>query len=577
MNRHERRKQKQVAKPSKGAATDVGQTFALALDHHRAGRLAEAEPLYRQVLATAPAHADSLHLLGVIAYQKGALETAATLMSQSILINGNQASCLNNLGLTLQTLGRLDEAVARYCEALRLKPDFADALYNLGNALRDQGKLEAAIARYHQALRSRPDYYEALNNLAAVLKQLGRTDEAVAICHQALRTRADCHQALNNLGVLLLEQGKTDEAIEKFRRALQIAPDYLDALNNLANGFRDQGKLDDAIARFLEVQRLQPDQPDANWGESLTRLIQGDFETGWQKYEWRWLTKGSVAHGRPEPPWRGEPLDGKTILLHCEQGFGDCLQFIRYAEAVKARGGSVVLLAPTELERLFRSASGIDRLVTGFAEIPPCDYQAPLGSLPLRFETRLATIPANVPYLAAEPSSVLAWQRRLPASAGPKVGISWRGRPTHRDDRNRSISPAVWATLLGAGAGSFFSLQKGPRTGDLERLAGHPNFLDLSADLVDFAETAALIENLDLVLSVDTSIAHLAGALGKPVWILLPFAPDWRWLLHRSDSPWYPTARLFRQGNPGDWTSVIDQVAAALAEFRNPDGEGSGG
>lgn len=558
--------------PPSGPMPDPSRLFDLALSHHQAGRMAEAEPLYRQVLAIAPRHADSLHLLGVLYFQTGRAEVADVLIGQAIAIDSQRSDFFSNHGLVLQTLGQLDAAIAQYGKALAIKPDNADALFNLGISLQLKEDYDGAIARYREAIHVKPDYCQAYNNIGTILQNQGKIDQAISSYQQVLRINPNNPEALNNLGFLFQSQGRLNEAIACYRKTLLVKPDYLEVINNLGNCLTALGRFGDALAVYAQAQRVDPRYPDAHWNESMVRLLLGDFAGGWPGYEWRWQVKGTAPHGLAQPLWDGAPLNGKTILLHCEQGYGDCIQFIRYATQVKRQAAQVVVFAPPELARLFQTASGVDQVVTRWSEIPDCHCRAPLVTLPLIFKTTLATIPAGIPYLAAEPGAVATWRERFNDRfkdvKRPKIGIVWRGRPTHANDRNRSIAPAIFSGLLTQGAGCFVSLDKDRGDGGTARLFGDAPYLDAGGLLNDFADTAAAIAALDLVISVDTAVAHLAGALGKPAWVLLPAVPDWRWLLNRDDSPWYPSVRLFRQERIGDWDGVIAKVIAALSTCR---------
>ena len=449
------------------ASSAVQQKWAAALQHHQAGRLAEAERLFRQVLAVNPRHADSLHLLGVIAYQTGRQDLAVEMIRKAIAINPREASLQSNLGNLLLPQGRLDEAVACYRKAIELKPDFSEALNNLGNALR-------------------------------ALKQL-------------------------------------DEAVTSYRRALE----------------------------------LRPDDPEAHYNLAMALLARGDMPAGWEEHEWRWKTPQSAPSRRDfaQPQWRGEAAEGRTLLIHAEQGFGDTLQFCRYAPLAAARGLQVVLEAPKPLIRLLGSLSGVDRLVAQGEATPQFDLHCPMLSMPLALGTTITTIPGDVPYLRADAAHVAVWRTRI-ASLGnrlPRIGLAWAGNPRKQllaaaaTDRRRSIAPDRLAPLFELPGLHFFSLQK-----DGPAAPAHFPLIDFMSEMEDFADTAALIANLDLIISVDTSVVHLAAALGKPVWMLDRFDPCWRWLVGRRDSPWYPGLRLYRQPKPGDWDSVVAEVTRDL-------------
>jgi tetratricopeptide (TPR) repeat protein len=544
MNRKQRRAAAKLGQPSNSSppeiatAARVAQSLAELLEagqkHHQAGRLADAEACYRQVLAAQPDQADALHLLGVIAHQVRRHDIAVELIGQAIKRDEQHPVYYSNLGVVLKDQGKLDEAISAYQQAIRLKPDYAEAYSNLGDALWEQGKLDEAIAACRQAISFNPDMAEAHSNLGIALKGQGKLNEAVAACRQAIRIKPDFAKAHSNLGLALKDQGKLAEAIAACRQAIHFRPDFA----------------------------------DAHWNESLLSLLTGDFERGWIKSEWRWKSPSSNLSRRDfsQPLWLGrEAVDGKTMLLHSEQGLGDTIQFCRYAPLVAAQGARVVLEVQKPLGQLMSDLVGVSHCVSKGEALPDFDLHCPLLSLPLAFGTRLDTVPSTTPYLRA-PSGGRDWEARLGPKDRPRIGLVWSGNPQHRDDGKRSIELNSLSPLFDIAA-TFVSLQKDVRARDEAALTERGNIIRLGQSLESFADTAAVISHLDLVISVDTSVAHLTGALGRPVWVLLPFVPDWRWLLDRDDSPWYPTARLFRQNDTRDWFSVVDRVRAALNDF----------
>jgi len=495
--------------------------FRQAVQYHQAGKLAEAEILYRRILAAEPEHADSLHLLGVLAAQIGRNDAAIDLIAHAIRLQPRKADYHNNLGLALGRLGRLDEAAVAHEMALRLKRDHREAHNNLGNIRLAQHRFEAAERSYRAALALDQNYVEAHANLAVALAGLERLDAAEAHCRAALRLNPYYVEALNNLGDILRNGGRLAEAEKAYRQALGLRPDFAPLHYNLA------GLL----------------------------LLTGRFEAGWAEYEWRNRARGGAPRF-PQPQWRGEPLAGRTLLLTAEQGAGDAILFSRYAP-LAAEQGRVLLEAPAPLHRLFASLKNVEMVAAGEA-LPPFDLQCPLPSLPFAFGTRLDTIPVS-PYLRADPVLAAMWRARLDELSGYRVGLAWAGNPEHQDDRRRSITVRKLDVFSDIEGVSFVSLQKGAADRPSIPLADWTEALD------DFADTAALIAGLDLVISVDTSIAHLAGALGKPVWLLNRFDPHWVWLTERDDCPWYPSLRQFRQPSPGDWASVLDTVRTELS------------
>jgi Flp pilus assembly protein TadD len=547
--------------------TSVPQAFDIALRHHQSGNLAEAEQLYRQILTVEPRHVNALHLLGLIAHQFGQTDEAIRCISDALRLAPYFPEAHNNLGVALAAEQRFDEAIAEYQKALQLKPEYAEAHNNLGIALAARGRLDEAIARYREAIRLAPQIAEVPNNLGIALAAQGKLEEAVASYEAALRLKPDYAEGHNNLGAALGPLGRLEAAEASYRKALQLKPDYAEAHNNLGVALSAQARLDQAVASYREAIRHKPDYAEAHYHIGMAFLLMGHYERGWPAYEWRVKCKHTALPSLPEPLWDGSPLDGKTILLHTEQGLGDTLQFIRFVPLVKARGGTIVVMCPESLGRLVRTCPGIDRLVTG-SELPPFDVHAPLLSLPGILGTTLATLPADVPYLFPDPALVERLRQQLASSAAFKVGIAWQGNPQHPNDRNRSLPLACFEPLSRVEGVQLVSLQKGPGTEQLGAVAGRFPVTDLGSGCDDFMDTAAIVKNLDFVISADTAIAHLAGALAVPVWVAIPFAPDWRWLLHRDDSPWYPTMRLFRQKAWGDWNDVFARITTALKTVR---------
>ncbi len=528
-------------------------------------KLDEAVACYQQALHLKPNYPEAHNNLGAVLARQDKLDEAMASYQQALRLTPNSAEAHHNLGLILAKQNKLDEAMASYQQALRLKPNYPEAHSNLGNVLQEQGRLDEAVASCQQALRLKPDSAEAHHNLGIVLAKQDKLDEAVARFQQTLRLKPDYPDAHHNLGIVLEKQDNLDEAMASYQQALRLKPDYPEAHNNLGIVLGKQGRLDEAVASYQQAVRLKPDYPEAHWNRSLAWLQMGRFEQGWPGYEWRWKCKefGSLPPFHP-PLWDGSPLDGRTILVHAEQGLGDTLQFIRYAPLVHQRGGCVILVCPPPLIRLLSRSPGIERLVAQGEALPEYDVHVPLLSLPGLLRTTLESVPADVPYLDAEPQLVEAWRHRLGSYPGFKVGIVWQGNPKFRLDRLRSIPLGQFAPLARVPGVHLLSLQKGPGAEQLAAVTDRFPVTDLGRCLDDFMDAAAVLKNLDLVISVDTAIAHLAGALGIPVWVALPFAPDWRWLMGREDSPWYPTMRLFRQTRPGQWEDVFHHIAEAL-------------
>jgi Flp pilus assembly protein TadD len=535
----------------------------------RQGRLDEAEACYQQALRLKPDYPEAHNNLGTVLTRQDKLDEAEACYQQALRLKPDDPEAHNNLGLVLARQDKLDEAVACYRQALLIKLNYPEAHSNLGNALQEQGRLEEAVACYQQALRLKPDCPEVHSSLGLVLARQDKLEEAVASLQQALRLKPDDPDAHNNLGHVLEKQDKLDEAMARFQQALLLKPDAPEVHNNIGIVLAKQGRLDEAVACYQEALRHQPDYPGAHWNRSLVWLQMGHFEQGWPGYEWRWKCK-EFASLPPldRPQWDGSPLDGRTILVHAEQGLGDTLQFIRYAPLVQQRGGRVILVCQPPLIRLLARSPGIERLVAQGEPLPEYQVHAPLMSLPGLLGTTLESVPADVPYLDAEPRLVEDWRHRLGSYPGFKVGIVWQGNRKFRSDRRRSVPLVQFAPLARVPGVHLLSLQKGAGCEQLPALQGRFPVIDLGSQLDEttgpFMDTAAVMKNLDLVVTSDTATAHLAGALGVPVWVALHDIPDWRWLLHREDSPWYPTMRLFRQTRPGQWEDVFHRIAGEL-------------
>jgi tetratricopeptide (TPR) repeat protein len=582
------------------AAADPQAIFDQALAFHRAGLLTEAEELYRRVLKTHPKSFDCRHLLGVITYQRGDYAGAIAQIDLALKINSEVADAHLNRGNALKKLKRLEEALASYDRAvalkagdplihnnrgsvrrelkrfadalddfdaaIALKPDFSEAFNNRGNTHKDLEQFDAALADYSQAIALNRGNADALSNRGNLHKQLERHDEALADYDAAIARDPRNAEALYNRGTTLCDLERLDAALADFDRALAIKPDYVDALYNRAVTLMGLGRIEDALKVVEQVIALDPDHPQAYWSRAMGNLTLGRYREGWIDYERRTQTDPVLApwHTCGRPQWGGErDIAGRTLLLHSEQGHGDSIMAARYVKGALALGARVILDVPSALAPLMRQIEGVRVLTQGEA-VPAFDLHCPLMSLPRAFDTTLDTIPADGPYLRAPAAHLEKWRSRLPQNGRPRVGFAWAGNPDHKRDKTRSIALAHIRPMLTRSDVAFFSLQRDLRAGDGEMLQDLPQVSALGDEIETFADTAAIVSLLDLVISVDTSVVHLAGALGRPVWVLLPFLPDWRWLLDRADSPWYPTARLFRQRTIGDWPDVVARVTAEL-------------
>ena len=429
-------------------------------------------------------------------------------------------------------------------------------------------KLSEAIKILEQELSSNPKNPDALHLMGVVAYQAGLFQSAIDLIESAIRIRTEEPRYYNDCGEAYRRMGNLGAGIARFRRALVLDPGCLSAHNNLGSAFMEEGKIEQAMASFRHVLQIDPQNADAHYNLSLALLLTGDFRAGWEEYKWRWESaQKQFKRNFSAALWNGGPQEERTVLIYCEQGLGDALQFIRYIPLVQARVGRVVVECRKELVRLFKSIPEISLIEYGQSE-PECDLQLPIMSLPGVFGATIDNIPARIPYLFSEPEIAKHWQNRIGAHKELKVGIAWAGNKNHVNDYNRSCPFELFQPLLQIPGIHFFSLQKRDvQDPPLPDFKG--SLMDYSAELNDFADTAGLISALDLVISVDTAVAHLAGALGKPVWMLLPFVPDWRWMLKRNDSPWYPTMRLFRQSAAGNWPPLIKQIAEELSATEN--------
>jgi tetratricopeptide (TPR) repeat protein len=585
--------------------TTIQDALTAAISHHEAGCLDEAAGIYRQILAADATCAPAWYLLGTIAYRVGDVQGAIANFRQTLALNPDLAAVHNELGLAYRDSGDFVAAALSFRRAVELQPDLVQAHYNLANILYHVGKQDEAISFYESALRLKPDYAEVLNNLGVARQAKGDIAEAIECYRRALALIPNFADAYSNLGSAYQEKGEIAEAIACCKRAIELNPDYADGYRNLGSAHQELGqfteaeacyrralaitpknpavhdnlgsvlqgigKYDEAIASHRRALALSPACASAHYNESLILLQRGEFERGWNKYEFRWKTKQRRGWDVAEKRWEGESLIGRTILLHAEQGLGDTLQFVRYAPVVKSLGATVVLVCPKSIVRLLMSVPGIDHVIGHGDDLPPFDFHSPMMSLPRVFGTTLDSIPGDVPYVFADERLIGEWRGNLNTQCRGgefRIGIHWRGGKEKGvwSSRNIPLEHFVW--LAQSKLARLVSLQKdgGVCSQSAEKDALFELVGNVDALQGAFMDTAAVMMSLDLVISCDTSIAHLAGALGVPVWVALPYVPDWRWLLDRSDSPWYPTMRLFRQKRAGDWAGVFEEIGAALRE-----------
>jgi tetratricopeptide (TPR) repeat protein len=525
----------------------------------------EAIESFGRALAIVPGRADVLFLRGVSYLSIDRLGFALADFNEALAASPDFVDAMYNSAAVLEHLGRSEEALVRCDRVLAIDPNHVKALASKGNALCGLARNVEAVDSYAKALAIEPDAIEVLCNHAGALRRAGRFEEALPSCAHALELKHDHLPARFQRGRAMQGLHRYDEALKDFEYVLAVTPE-----NRVAH--LQRGAVLTAVRRNAEAKQayldaivIDPDYVLAHCLLAFLCLSVGDFETGWDEYEWRWrdVQMSDGLREFAQPRWDGiEQLVGKTILLHAEQGLGDTLQFCRYVQQVKAYGGTVVLEAQRELRHLLETLEGVDIFIESGLPLPPFDLHCPLLSLPRALRTELSTIPNKVPYLKADPERVAKWHTKLGASTRPRIGLAWSGNPKHLNDRNRSISLTSLLPLM-TDRFEWISLQKVVRDEDAHALTSSP-LRHFGNELTDFSDTAALLQTVDCVLSVDTSVAHLAGALGSPLWVLLPHTPDFRWLLDREDSPWYPQARLFRQSQPGDWTDVVTELEVAL-------------
>jgi tetratricopeptide (TPR) repeat protein len=587
-----------TARPSRSAPS-----IQDAIDLHKAGRLAEASEAYRAVLDAEPQNSSALHLSGLVEYQQGNFPEALRLVAAALKAAPVGNDVHMDYGAILLSLDRSDEALSQFDQLLSERADDARLHYNRGNALKALGRSAEALASYDRALELTPDLLVAHQNRASTLATLGRNEEALASYDRLLQLAVNpadwispmidrsrvlgrlkryeeawagydevlaLHpghaEALTQRGVILTEVGRPDDALVQYEQTLSADPNSILAHLNRGNALGALNRLEEANLSYDEVLTRDPEHADANFNQALVRLCLGDFLAGWPQYEYRWKRECYVNARAiyPRPIWTGkEDLRSKTILLCAEQGLGDAIQFSRYAAILSKLGAKVLIGAHRPLTEVLATVPGVTQVIPEGDALPYFDFYCSLLSLPLAFSTEPATIPANIPYMHASGERVAAWRDKLPANGRLRVGICWAGTGEHHNNRNRSMTLERFAALFSIPGVDFVSLQK--EVGATEAaVLQHYNVTQLGQEFSDFADTAAVVAMLDIVISVDTSVAHLAGAMGKATVVLIPFAPDWRWMLHRTDSPWYPTMRLYRQSVRGDWQDPLGRIRHEL-------------
>ena len=534
----------------------------------RQGKIDEAFKSYDLALKLKPDFFVVWIKLGDLLFHQKRWDESLLTYNHALSLDPRNTDAAHKSGLLLLELKRYEEALSRFDLLQSLSPERADAFYHIGLCLNALNRPGEAASGFRKSLEIDPRQDKALNCLGIALLELNRSNEALPHFRAALEIKPDFADALNNLGIALKNLRRFDEALISYDRAITLKPDYTEAYNNRGDCLDAMLRADEALSSYRNALALNPDYAAAHWNIAINRLRAGDFKTGWPESEWRWKCPALRLRDREfaRPLWLGhEPIEQKRLLLHSDQGLGDALHFCRYAPLVAARGAHVILEIDTPLRELVSSLAGVSELIATGEALPDFDYHCPLGSLPLAFDTTLATIPSAVPYISVA-GDTGHWQARLGPAKRPRIGLVWSGNPNHGNDRNRSIALETLLPMLDVDA-QFVSLQKDPRPGDAAILRRRNDILDLGHELESFSDTAALLLHLDLLISVDTSVVHLAGALGRPAWLLLPYVPDWRWLLGREDSPWYPSLRLFRQTETAEWPPVVQRVKEALQGF----------
>ncbi len=578
------------------------ETINKAIQLHRENKLDDAEQIYRKLLASNDKNPDLLNLLGLLSMQKGRPGKAVSFIKKAIELKPKNPDYHSNIAKAYVADGKRNEAIQAYKKSLALKPDAetsnslgallldsgnpakamehlknalkmdhssAKAWYNMGNALSSERKLQEAVEAYEKAISINNDYYQAMNNLGNALKEMGQCEKALKCFSQTLRANPDFYEAYLNIGSVYDEMGCPEKAIENYELLERHAPNTPDVYINKGGAFRNAGEWEKSLKAFKKALEIDPDNAVGHFNLGATLLLHEKFAEGWKEYEWR-LKMPALKHiNIPFQKYDGTCAPDKTLLVLAEQGLGDSIQFSRYLSMARKRCGKVIFMCQPSLIPLLKNTQGIDEIIP--EKTPPdkinFDFCSSIASLPGIFKTDLSNIPAQVPYIFPDKEKAKSWKAKIGNNSRLKVGICWAGSPTNTNDRNRSLDFKFIEKLLDIEGVDFYSLQKGPAAAQAANCNGKLN--DLTEDLQDFSDTAALIENLDLVMSVDTAVAHLAGAMNKKVWLMIPFYPEWRWLKDRQDSPWYPSMQIFRQTSFADWESLTRRIATELKNTVN--------
>ena len=552
-------------------AIKINKTNAVALNNRgfvlkTLKRFEEALDSFTQALKFKPDYVDAAYNRGLTLQELRRFDEAIETYNQILIKNPAHADALNNRGIALRELNRFDEAIASYNQALNIKPDFAEAFNNRGNTLKELKRFEEALENYNQAIQCKSNYAEAFFNRGIVLKQIKKFNEALECFDQAVCIKPDYAEAFSNKGLTLQEMKCFDEALNCYNKALFFKPNYSDAFNDKGNILKELGYFEEALKNYDQALTASPNNINAIWNKSLLLILIGKYSEGWSLYESRLVKEdtGHLYYKLPQLSWRGtDDLKDKTLLIYGEQGLGDVIQFVRYLKKINEHGIKTILEVPKTLVSIISTLDVPLTLIEKGLKLPDFDAHCPLLSLPYVFKTTVDTIPNSIPYLFSNQEKVFKWKEQLGSLNRKRVGLVWSGSSKHNNDHNRSIQLELFSDILKLPF-EWHSLQKEYRDSDKEFLSSNTQIHQHDVQLSDFSDTAALIDCMDLVISVDTSVAHLAGALGKEVWILLPHVPDYRWMLNRNDSPWYPTAKLFRQDSSKNWGGVLNQIKQKL-------------
>ncbi|TAN45965.1 MAG: tetratricopeptide repeat protein [Nitrospirae bacterium] len=534
-----------------------------ALEHHKSGDFHKAIEIYYKLLEKT-ADPKILNFLALALKDIGDYKSALEHIHKALALAPGFVEAIVNSGIIMNAMGDTEKAIKAYQKAISLEPALSTAYFNLANVFNNKKDYDKAIVCYKKALELDPLLHDTYRNLAQIYATKKMPSQAIEFYLKAIGSSPSNAELHNNLGVVLFETDNIDEAIECYRKALTLDPDYAAAYYNLGNALRADGNIEEAIDCYKHSVKNDNSLSYAHWNLAILLLLTGRFDEGWQEYEWRWELKNYITkRDFARPLWDGTDLNGKTILLHTEQGFGDAIQFIRYVPLIEQRGGRIIIECQKELISLFSSIKGIADFKAQGEGLPPFDLHCPFLTIPYIFKTTNENIPSKTPYLTVNNSLVQKWTESAGIDRSRfNIGIVWAGNPRNLNDRQRSLSLDLFSAFSGLKNIQLYSLQKGPASEQINSSA--IPIKDPTAEIKDFSDTAALIMGLDLVISVDTAVAHLAGALSRPVWLLIPPIPDWRWQLNREDSPWYPTMRLFRGTKNGQWNDVIERIKNEL-------------